>query len=89
MALTEFQRDVCRLLAENRIRSGDSYVAGGAALNELLASPRRSRDIDPFHDTQVALFKGNAEALRQALDDGALDYHEGRIGGAFPRIVGS
>ena len=45
----------CRLLAANRIRSGESYVAGGAALNELLSSPRRSRDIDLFHDTVVAL----------------------------------
>jgi hypothetical protein len=55
MALTEFQRGLCRLLAENRIRSGESYVAGGAALNELLHAPRRSRDIDLFHDTQQAL----------------------------------
>jgi hypothetical protein len=55
MALTELQRAVCRLLAENRIASGESYVAGGAALNELLASPRVSRDIDVFHDTQEAL----------------------------------
>ena len=36
MALTAFQRDVCRLLAGNRLRSGESYVAGAAALNELL-----------------------------------------------------
>lgn len=55
MALTDFQRGVCRLLAENRIRSGESYVAGGAALNELLRAPRRSRDIDLFHDTEQAL----------------------------------
>ncbi len=34
MALSRFQRDVCRLLAAQRIRSGESYVAGGAALNE-------------------------------------------------------
>ena len=31
MALTTFQRDVCRLLAGRRIASGESYVAGGAA----------------------------------------------------------
>jgi hypothetical protein len=55
MALTEYQRSVCRLLAENRIRSGESYVAGGAALNELLRAPRLSRDIDLFHDTEQAL----------------------------------
>ncbi len=55
MALTSFQRDVCRLLADNRIRSGESYVAGGAALNELLHAPRVSRDLDLFHDTAEAL----------------------------------
>ncbi len=55
MALTAFQRDVCRLLADNRIRSGESYVAGGAALNEILRAPRVSRDLDLFHDTAEAL----------------------------------
>jgi hypothetical protein len=55
MALTVFQRGVCRLLADNRLRSGESYVAGGAALNELLRAPRQSRDIDLFHDTAEAL----------------------------------
>jgi hypothetical protein len=38
-----------------RVRSGDSYVAGGAALNELLLAPRVSRDVDLFHDTDEAL----------------------------------
>ena len=55
MALTRFQRDVCRLLADTRLRSGESYVAGGAALNEILRAPRLSRDIDLFHDTEAAL----------------------------------
>jgi len=41
--------------ADTRIASGESYVAGGAALNELLAAPRLSRDIDLFHDTDAAL----------------------------------
>ena len=55
MGLSVFQRGVCRLLAENRLRSGESYVAGGAALNELLRAPRLSRDIDLFHDTEQAV----------------------------------
>ena len=29
MALTEFQRTICRLMARQRIESGISYVAGG------------------------------------------------------------
>jgi len=55
MALTTFQRSVCRLLAEQRIASGESYVAGGAALNELLGTPRLSRHVDLFHDTERAV----------------------------------
>jgi hypothetical protein len=55
MALTAFQRRVCGLVAQNRIGAADSYVAGGAALNELLAGARVSRDIDVFHDTDAAV----------------------------------
>lgn len=55
MALTDFQRTICRLLADHRIASGESYVAGGAAFNEVIAAPRISRDIDLFHDTDEAL----------------------------------
>ena len=55
MALTEFQRTVCRLIAKNRLVTEGSYVAGGAALNTLLDAPRLSRDIDLFHDTVEAL----------------------------------
>lgn len=55
MALTGLQRTVCRLLAENRIASGESYVARGVALNELIAASRISRDVDLFHDTDEAL----------------------------------
>ena len=55
MALTPFQQTICRLLSENRIRIGESYVAGGSALNMLTRSPRISRDIDLFHDSLTAL----------------------------------
>jgi len=67
MAITGFQRAVCRLLAETRIASGESYVAGGVALNELLAAPRQSRDIDLFHDTDAAL-QSSWEADRALLE---------------------
>jgi hypothetical protein len=55
MALTSFRRAVCRLLAAQRIASGESDVAGAGALNELIAAPRTSMDIDVFHDTDEAL----------------------------------
>jgi hypothetical protein len=55
MALTPLQRRICLLLADERKRSGESYVAGGVALNEVVAGARRSRDVDLFHDTAAAL----------------------------------
>jgi hypothetical protein len=55
MALTEFQRAVCRVIAAQRLQSGESYVAGGAALNTLAGATRISRDIDLFHDTVEAV----------------------------------
>jgi hypothetical protein len=55
MALTSIQRTLCRLIADNRVANGESYVAGGVALNELLGAPRVSRDVDLFHDTDEAL----------------------------------
>src|SRR2546423_6845082 len=55
VALTNIQREVCRLIAGQRIASGESYVAGGAALNTVLHAPRISQDLDLFHDTAAAL----------------------------------
>jgi hypothetical protein len=47
MALTQLQSDILRCLAKNR--SETSYLAGGVILNRDW--PRRSDDIDIFHDT--------------------------------------
>lgn len=55
MSITEFQRTVCRVIAANRIASGESYVAGGIALNTIIGAHRFSTDIDVFHDTQEAM----------------------------------
>ena len=55
MALTQFQRRICRLIAATRVASGESYVAGGVALTELIGGTRLSRDIDVFHDTEEAV----------------------------------
>jgi hypothetical protein len=68
MALTEFQRTICRLIARQRIASGESYVAGGVALNTVAAGARISRDIDLFHDTAEALAT-TWEADRQMLQE--------------------
>lgn len=69
MALSLFQREVCRLLATSRIESGQSYLAGGAALNEVLISSRLSRDLALFHDTLEALestWKADCATLEKA-----------------------
>jgi hypothetical protein len=55
MALTELQRTICRLIAAERLQTGESYVAGAAALNVFTQSSRISRDIDLFHDTNEAV----------------------------------
>jgi len=66
LALTAFQRDVVRAVAADRRRSGRGYLAGGAALNVLIAAPRLSDDVDVFHDT------ADAVSATFAVDCGAL-----------------
>ncbi len=74
MALTAFQREVCRLLAGNRVASGESYVAGAAALNELLKAARLSRDVGLFHDTDEAL-EASWESDRNLLVVNTFEVH--------------
>ena len=69
MALTEFQRTLCRLIARQRRDSGESYVAGGVALNAATGAARLSRDIDLFHDTTEAV-AASWEADRRLLQAG-------------------
>jgi len=67
MPLTDYQRKICRLIANHRIAQGESYVAGGAALNTLLPATRVSRDIDLFHDTREAV-RATWDADRSLLE---------------------
>ena len=82
MALTPLQRRICLLLAEQRKRSGESYVAGGAALNEVLGGTRMSRDVDLFHDTEEALAATWAQD-RLTLQEAGLHVAPGREGPSF------
>jgi hypothetical protein len=77
MALTDLQRRICRLLADQRIASGESYVAGGLALNELTGGTRVSRDIDLFHDTDEAL-EASWRADRATLETNGFEIHIAR-----------
>lgn len=69
MPLTPIQHALCVLLSEARRDRGDSYVAGGVALNELVGGLRRSHDVDLFHDTEAAL------AASWDLDRALLEAH--------------
>lgn len=86
MSLSIFQRDVCRLLAAHRLRQNSSYVAGGVALNELLAGTRRSRDVDVFHDTLEALDL-TWQADRDVLHNNGYDLDILRERAGFVEVV--
>lgn len=49
MPLTDFQRNLAKVLAPNR--TSDSHLAGGAALHRMPTSKRYSNDLDYFHDS--------------------------------------
>ncbi len=82
MALTAFQREVCRLLAQNRT-AGGGYVAGAAALNVLLGGARLSDDVDVFHDTETAV-AASWNADRQTLEKSGYAIEQLR---AFPTFI--
>lgn len=62
MSLAAFQRDICRIIAAERVSRGVSYIAGGSALNMVT-----SRDIDIFHDLSSAV-EASWEADREVLE---------------------
>ena len=55
MAVTAFQAEILRLLSKNRLANGETYVAGGLALNHQLRRPRLSSDIDVFNNSYEAM----------------------------------
>jgi hypothetical protein len=66
------------------VDSGESYVAGGVALNVLTGATRISRDIDLFHYTAEAV-SASWQADRKLLESHGyhrVRFHEGRIHGA-------
>ena len=83
MALTDYQRGILALLSRHRISLQESYLAGGAALNEATASPRLSRNIHLFHDTQEALLS-TWEDDRRILTEGGYAVEARR---QFPAFV--
>ena len=72
MAVTRFQSEVLKLIARSRIRNGETYVAGGLALNHQLRRPRVSEDIDVFNNSYEALVsaadRDRAELIRAGYE---------------------
>ena len=69
MATTRFQAEILKRIARSRIDGGQTYVAGGLALNHVLAAPRLSHDIDVFNDSAEAVavaFQKDSATLREA-----------------------
>ena len=58
MAITKFQKSICKIIANNRKKHKISYVAGGVALNHLIGGARLSYDIDIFNDSIDAVWAG-------------------------------
>ena len=83
MALTDHQRGILARLATFRIERQESYLAGGAALTVATGSPRLSRDIDLFHDSQEALL-ATWEDDRRILAEGGYGIEVRRL---FPTFV--
>lgn len=66
MPLTEFQKQIARLLSEHR--TPDSYLAGGAALHFAPNTKRYSNDLDFFHDSEQRVaeaFAADSVRLRE------------------------
>ena len=51
------------------------------------AQVEAEREAIGFYPADGGLFRGSDDELRAALDAGAITFHEGKIGGAWPRIV--
>lgn len=70
MPLGDFEREVLRLLAANR--NPDSFVGGATVLHQGADTPRRSEDVDIFHDLPEAL-QGACEADTAVLQQAGLN----------------
>ena len=85
MAVTHFQRSICRLIADHRKQSGVSYVAGGVATIIDLLPPEQAGNC--VLDTGNSLFTGGSGRLPNALAQRQVRFHAGSLGGAYPRLV--
>jgi hypothetical protein len=74
MALTEFQRTICRLIAWQRIQSGESYIAGGAALRIAADSTRRPKPYSQLRKTSgEALMTATSATIQFPIEIGHVN----------------
>jgi len=83
MALTDLQRRIMQRLAKNR--SETSYLAGGLVLN--LNWPRRSDDIDIFHDTDEEVADVAEKDIADLRNDGFCVTIDVRAYGTYEATV--
>lgn len=81
MPLTDFQRSVLKIVAQNR--SEASHFAGGLVLNAVDESLRYSHDFDIFHDTIEMLVKASDDDVA-ALE--SAEFKVARIRGDWDHL---
>lgn len=70
MAVTGFQAEILQRIARLRIDGGETYIAGGLALNHQLKRSRLSSDIDVFNSTYEALVRSSDADCRMLREAG-------------------
>jgi hypothetical protein len=91
MPLTEFQREVARVISPNR--GLESHLAGGAVLNRAVGGLRTSEDLDIFHDAfgagrdAASIVASYAEADSQSLLAAGYQVEWLQRSGGFMRAV--
>jgi hypothetical protein len=67
MPLGNFEREVLRVLAAGR--NPDSFIGGATVLHQAADSPRRSQDVDVFHDAPewlLVAYEADVAALQKS-----------------------
>lgn len=79
MPLGEFEREVLKFLAAGR--SPESYVGGATVLHQDPGSPRSSKDVDIFHDTEQAVEQcAEADVARLAEGGYTVEVRKPQLG---------
>ncbi|MSU61243.1 MAG: hypothetical protein EXS31_02420 [Pedosphaera sp.] len=85
MPLGDFEREVLRVLAANR--NPDSFIAGGTVLHQRDDTPRRSEDVDVFHDLPEALLNACEADSATLIAAGFAVEPVGRVQPEFRRAI--